>query len=451
MLTWNEPNCLRCENGAGNCMFKSETGLDVGCSVGFTNGLSRHAKYGIMFGAGIPVLFIVGLVIYLRNKVEEDYNNRHPNQPELLSTTPRLDASVKGLDGQTIEAYPVTLLSESRRLPRPNDNTCPICLSEYQAKEMETTQDVTILTFPYAGHFSVFHIDYAQQVLQLGYSVGCLPRILLQGLNLSGSPFMSVNTQSYTFYNCSTMVQYPGVLKIPCLSGFNFYVVAIPTDGYTPSTSVCLEIAKVMVPMSTDWWEDGMTLGWNQPDCRWCESHQGTCLFENVGAGLQVGCDSAIKHLPSSVRDALVFGLGISLMCLIAVISCVKLNFTEGQNHPNPEILMTHPRSTPGSTKGLDRQTIDTYPTTLLGPSRCLPNPRDNIYSICLCEYQANETLRTIPNCSHYFHVDCIDQWLKLNATCPECRDKFEEPSPVAPTLSSLMPVVAFFTLIYVL
>ncbi|MBA0554053.1 hypothetical protein Golob_013185 [Gossypium lobatum] len=297
-----------------------------------------------MFGAGIPVLFIVGLVIYLRNKVEEDYNNRHPNQPELLSTTPRLDASVKGLDGQTIEAYPVTLLSESRRLPRPNDNTCPICLSEYQAKEMirtipdcehyfhavcidewlklnaacpllidqpqycgyqdfelscqvqETTQDVTILTFPYAGNFSVFHIDYAQQVLQLSYSEGCLPRILLQGLNLSGSPFMSVNTQSYTFYNCSTMVQYPGVTKIPCLSGFNFYVVAILTDGYTPLRSVCLEIAKVMVPMSTDWWEDGMTLGWNQPDCRWCESHQGTCLFENVDAGLQVRCGSAIKH-----------------------------------------------------------------------------------------------------------------------------------------------------------
>ncbi|MBA0679996.1 hypothetical protein Goari_011730, partial [Gossypium aridum] len=288
-----------------------------------------------MFGAGIPVLFIVGLVIYLRNKVEEDYNNRHPNQPELLSTTPRLDASVKGLDGQTIEAYPVTLLSESRRLPRPNDNTCPICLGEYQAKEMirtipdcehyfhavcidvwlklnaacpllidqpqycgyqdfelscqvqETTQDVTILTFPYAGNFSVFHIDYAQQVLQLSYSEGCLPRILLQGLNLSGSPFMSVNTQSYTFYNCSTMVQYPGVTKIPCLSGFNFCVVAILTDGYTPLTSVCLEIAKVMAPMSTDWWEEGMTLGWNQPDCRWCESHQETCLFENVGAGLQ--------------------------------------------------------------------------------------------------------------------------------------------------------------------
>ncbi|MBA0583849.1 hypothetical protein Gorai_014692 [Gossypium raimondii] len=39
MLTWNEPNCLRCENGAGNCMFKSETGLDVGYSGGFTNGM----------------------------------------------------------------------------------------------------------------------------------------------------------------------------------------------------------------------------------------------------------------------------------------------------------------------------------------------------------------------------------------------------------------------------
>lgn len=39
MLAWKESDCLWCENGAGNCMFKSETGLDVGCSGGFANGM----------------------------------------------------------------------------------------------------------------------------------------------------------------------------------------------------------------------------------------------------------------------------------------------------------------------------------------------------------------------------------------------------------------------------
>ncbi|KAJ7954729.1 RING-H2 finger protein [Quillaja saponaria] len=42
--------------------------------------------------------------------------------------------------------------------------------------------------------------------------------------------------------------------------------------------------------------------------------------------------------------------------------------------------------------------------------------------SVCLNEFQENDKLRIIPNCSHVFHIDCIDVWLQNNANCPLCR-----------------------------
>uniref|UniRef100_A0A7N0UZ38 RING-type E3 ubiquitin transferase n=1 Tax=Kalanchoe fedtschenkoi TaxID=63787 RepID=A0A7N0UZ38_KALFE len=42
--------------------------------------------------------------------------------------------------------------------------------------------------------------------------------------------------------------------------------------------------------------------------------------------------------------------------------------------------------------------------------------------SVCLGEFQENESLRILPKCSHSFHVPCIDMWLKYHSTCPLCR-----------------------------
>jgi E3 ubiquitin-protein ligase RNF38/44 len=44
------------------------------------------------------------------------------------------------------------------------------------------------------------------------------------------------------------------------------------------------------------------------------------------------------------------------------------------------------------------------------------------ICTICLNEFHAEEKLRLLPNCSHDFHIDCIDTWLQSNTSCPLCR-----------------------------
>ncbi|KAI5661356.1 hypothetical protein M9H77_20679 [Catharanthus roseus] len=42
--------------------------------------------------------------------------------------------------------------------------------------------------------------------------------------------------------------------------------------------------------------------------------------------------------------------------------------------------------------------------------------------SVCLNEFQEDETLRLLPKCNHAFHINCIDTWLRSHTNCPLCR-----------------------------
>jgi len=46
----------------------------------------------------------------------------------------------------------------------------------------------------------------------------------------------------------------------------------------------------------------------------------------------------------------------------------------------------------------------------------------DNGCQICIEEFKDNDTLRRIPECSHAFHVGCIDSWFRNKNSCPVCR-----------------------------
>lgn len=42
--------------------------------------------------------------------------------------------------------------------------------------------------------------------------------------------------------------------------------------------------------------------------------------------------------------------------------------------------------------------------------------------SVCLSEFQEDEEVRLLPKCSHAFHIQCIDTWLRSHSNCPLCR-----------------------------
>lgn len=52
--------------------------------------------------------------------------------------------------------------------------------------------------------------------------------------------------------------------------------------------------------------------------------------------------------------------------------------------------------------------------------------------SICIDEFKQEQDLRKLP-CNHKFHLNCVDEWLKISNTCPNCKTEVVIPQSDAP------------------
>ena len=154
---------------------------------------------------------------------------------------------------------------------------------------------------------------------------------------------------------------------------------------------------------------------------------------------------------PTGVGLGYGIAIAVSILVLISTImlasyACVRVKASSStrRNHNNHGSINRLPTTTTNSSEpdvlvmGLDGTVIESYPKMVVGESRRLPKPNDNgPCSICLSEYEPKDTVRCIPECNHCFHADCIDEWLRMTATCPMCRNS---PAPSAATTPLVTP-----------
>ncbi|KAL4587212.1 hypothetical protein LXL04_000079 [Taraxacum kok-saghyz] len=68
---------------------------------------------------------------------------------------------------------------------------------------------------------------------------------------------------------------------------------------------------------------------------------------------------------------------------------------------------------------GLEKRAIKKIPVTRFRMRR---GGSATECSICLGDFVNGERVRVLPECSHEFHVKCVDKWLNEHASCPNCR-----------------------------
>ncbi|GFP82568.1 putative RING-H2 finger protein atl21a [Phtheirospermum japonicum] len=280
------------------------------------------------------------------------------------------------------------------------------------------SRNQTILNLPQSGEFTVDHIDYSKSSLYINDPGSCLPNRALN-FSLSGSPFRAPHLTNFIFLKCSfgwTDYTTSSGDSVPlfCLSERNMTVLAV--NLRSPAADImlpppCRKMADVSIPMQWvyplfHWGGKGLVedfeLAWGEPKCGKCEKRGGICGYKGVSS-LEIGCSKAFG-LSTSAKDAIIVGVGIpGLVCMIglAIFAChiIKISWL---NHLNSGILPTtavlDQRSPIRVVNGLDKLTIESYPTLVLGQSGRVPKPSDDTCPICLCEYEPKEILKSFVN-----------------------------------------------------
>nr|GLL24662.1 RING-H2 finger protein ATL70-like [Ipomoea trifida] len=120
-------------------------------------------------------------------------------------------------------------------------------------------------------------------------------------------------------------------------------------------------------------------------------------------------------------------GVSIAILSLITTITlasyfCTRNQTSSSSLSANQRPQPRDPQNSGATEKGLDEETLLSYPKLVFSQVSRKDSTAATCCSICLADYKSSDTLRLLPECGHLFHLKCVDPWLRLHPTCPVCR-----------------------------
>lgn len=139
--------------------------------------------------------------------------------------------------------------------------------------------------------------------------------------------------------------------------------------------------------------------------------------------------DSGPNFSPLVISVIGVLASAFLLVTYYVIISkyCGRRESSQRENHEANAELEENQNHNPSlhepwhvSTSGLEEALIKSITVCKYKKGNGLVEVTD--CSVCLSEFQDDESIRLLPKCSHAFHLKCIDTWLKSHSNCPLCR-----------------------------
>jgi E3 ubiquitin-protein ligase ATL10/75/76/77/78 len=145
-------------------------------------------------------------------------------------------------------------------------------------------------------------------------------------------------------------------------------------------------------------------------------------LQPGAAGGSDAGFDADMVVILAALLCVLVCALGVNSLVHHFVLNCGR---TVAAPAP-PHAAAAAAPATDSDSTGLKKRELRRIPVVLYEankPSASSATDDNDDCAICLGEFDDGEELRLLPGCHHGFHVQCIDVWLLMHASCPTCRN----------------------------
>ncbi|KAL3523996.1 hypothetical protein ACH5RR_016830 [Cinchona calisaya] len=122
----------------------------------------------------------------------------------------------------------------------------------------------------------------------------------------------------------------------------------------------------------------------------------------------------------------------VLLVCLILFVTLIYFYCRWAcQGVPRAPLRLFGHAPPPPPPQGLDQSAIGNLPIILhRRPSPTNSNAEAEC-AICLGIFQEGEKVKVLPDCRHFYHSECVDEWLRTQSSCPLCRASLRVDSTV--------------------
>ena len=175
-----------------------------------------------------------------------------------------------------------------------------------------------------------------------------------------------------------------------------------------------------------------------QPCLYFCQEAQEICTSylmppPSPPSSLNDQTEKSNKIPPSLIATGTVLAAAFLIVCCYAIYTRYYLRRRDSRMRSQPQIQETQDEfSDQGDGPVVDHpiwyiRTLGLQQSVINSIRVCKYRSGDGLVegtecSVCLSEFQEDETLRLLPKCSHAFHIPCIDTWLRSHTNCPMCR-----------------------------